>query len=116
MPERIAPVYKNWFSQSADVRERYDYLYSLAVVVRVKAIAEPERTHWLLSTRPQISYGVATLIDFSTRPYSGHIHQSRFRLQDIRNFTAHKSRNAGFLSAVPTTVQQSRLRMVSSVG
>jgi len=36
--------YKNWFSQSADVRERYDYLYSLDElrpwVARVKAIAE----------------------------------------------------------------------------
>ena len=36
--------YKNWFSQSADVRERYDYLYSLDElepwVARVKAIAQ----------------------------------------------------------------------------
>ena len=59
--------YKNWFSQSADVRERYDYLYSLDElepwVARIKAIAEDASETYAVTNNHNLGKATVNALD-----------------------------------------------------
>ena len=62
--------YKNWFSENADVRERYDYLYSVDELApwvdRVKSIASRTRDTYAISNNHNLGKAAANSIELES--------------------------------------------------
>lgn len=62
--------YRNWFSEKADVRERYDYLYSInelsSWVERAKVLAENTTDTYVMSNNHNIGKAVANSLEFNS--------------------------------------------------
>ena len=62
--------YRNWFSEKADVRERYDYLYSInelsSWVDRARVVAENTTDTYVMSNNHNIGKAVANSLEFNS--------------------------------------------------
>ncbi len=62
--------YKNWFSQKADVRERYDHLYSVDEldpwVTRVKQIAQDAQDSYVITNNHNLGKATANALEISS--------------------------------------------------
>jgi uncharacterized protein YecE (DUF72 family) len=62
--------YKNWFSPSADVRERYDYLYSVDElepwVARIKTIAQKAKDTYAVTNNHHVGKAVTNALEITS--------------------------------------------------